>query len=337
MRHSNLGCAVDYPRIGFWQLRQKRSVTPLKEAEVLFVWQGVNEVPRCVPRLVVLLFLICTAVLLNAHANSDTQRQQNRLAGAGEPGCNVSILAISDTDTAARGADMKATCVKYAYPRPAPPGGVPNRNSKTSTDGVQQIVGYALPVTIAPRTGPLSSLSVTNPSDRIVHLKADVKEWYQDAFGQDVFVASSAAFISPTRVVLEPGVTRQFSVKLPEAGERELAFRILLQQLPGETYSYAGDSSSRITQSIPAFSEPAQPQNAKLRARRIDAQHLLITNDGDRRARLIAISSRGQVVAAHLVSFALAHSNVLVPLDYPISGISVDIETDQGRHLIELR
>jgi len=325
--------------MGFWQLQQKRSVTALKEPEGFFACQSVNEVPWCVSRLAFLLLVVIlrTAIPLTADASSDAQRQQNQILDAVEPGCNVSILPIRNIDTVARGADMKATCISHSYPRPLGSGAVTNAKVNGSTEGRQQIVGYALPVTIVPRTGPLSSLSVTNPSDRIIHLKADIKEWHQDALGQDVFVASSTAFISPTRTMIEPGVTRQFSIKLPEAGERELAFRILLQQLPEQTYRYAGDNSSTITQSIPAFSEPAQTQKAKLRARRIDSQHLLITNDGDRRARLISISSRGQVVAGHLVSFALAHSNLLVSLSYPLSAASVDIETDQGHHLVEVR
>ena len=324
--------------MGLWQ-SQQRSVTPLKEPEVLIARQNVNEVRWCVSRLAFLGLLVTlrTAVPLDAYARSDTQPQQNPISNTVEPRCNVSVLPIRNMNGAASGADMKATCISHAYPRPAGPTAVTNANLNGSTEGGQQIVGYALPVTIVPRTGSLSSLSVTNPSDRIINLKADIREWHQDAFGQDVFVASPTAFISPTRAMIEPGVTHQFSVKLPEAGERELAFRILLQQLPKESYSYAGDSSSTITQSIPAFSEPAQAQKAKLRARRIDAQHLLISNDGDRRARLIAISSGGQVVVAHLVSFALAHSKVLISLNYPLSGTSVDIKTDQGHHLAEVR
>jgi hypothetical protein len=214
---------------------------------------------------------------------------------------------------------------------------VASSNVKGSAGAGPQIVGYVLPVTIASHTGPLASLSVTNPSDRIIHLKADVKEWHQDSFGQDVFVASSMAFISPTRVLIEPGVTRRLTVKLPKAGEQELAFRIVLQQLPEEDHAYATDSFSRITQSMPAFSEPAQPQRPKLRARRIGGQYLLITNEGGRRARLMAISSNRQIVAAQIVSYALAHSNVLVPLNSPLNGSAIDIETDQGHHLVEVR
>src|SRR5204863_8989896 len=150
-------------------------------------------------------------------------------------------------------------------------------------------------------------------------------------------VASSTAFISPTRVLIEPGVTRELSVKLPQSGEQELAFRIVLQQLPEETHTNAAGTFSRITQSMPAFSEPAQPQTSKLRARRIGTQYLMITNEGGRRARLIAISSNGQIVAARLVSYALAHSSVLVPLNSPLNGSAIDIETDQGHQLVELR
>lgn len=323
----------------FWQVEQKRPVKPLKKAEAQFAYQCLNRAYRCGSRLALLLLLmnICTTVSLNAHADSDTYWQQGPILVTGDPSCNVSILPISNMGTTARGGDMKATCVRYAYPSPAGPGAAPSANVKGSPDFGPQIVGYVLPVTIESRTGPLASLSVINPSDRIIHLKADVKEWHQDAFGQDVLVASSTAFISPTRVLIEPGVTRELSVKLPQSGEQELAFRIVLQQLPEETHTNAAGTFSRITQSMPAFSEPAQPQRSKLRARRIGTQYLLITNEGGRRARLIAISSNGQIVAAQLVSYALAHSSVLVPLNSPLNGSAIDIETDQGHQLVELR
>ena len=82
----------------------------------------------------------------------------------------------------APGGDIKATCVRYAHPSAAGPGAAPSANAKGSADAGPQIVGYVLPVTIASHAGPLASLSITNPSDRIIHLKADVKEWHQDAF-----------------------------------------------------------------------------------------------------------------------------------------------------------
>jgi P pilus assembly chaperone PapD len=323
----------------FRQLRQKRPGKPPKKAEVQFVYQCLNEGYRCGSRLALLVLLmnICTAVALNAHADSNTHWQQGAVSLTGDPSCNVSILPISNMGTMARGGDMKATCVRYAYPSALGPGAAPSANVKASPDAGPQIVGYVLPVTIASRTGPLASLSVTNPSDRIIHLKADVKEWHQDAFGQDVFVASSTAFISPTRVLIEPGATRQLSVKLPESSEQELAFRIVLQQLPEETHTNTAGTFSRIAQSLPAFSEPAQPERSKLRARRIGAQYLLITNEGGRRARLMTISSNGQIVAAQLVSYALAHSNVLVRLNLPLNGSAIDIETDQGHHVVEVR
>ena len=50
----------------------------------------------------------------------------------------------------------------------------------------------------------------------------------------------------------------------------------------------------------------------------------------------MAISSNGQVVAAQLVSYALAHSNALVTLNSPLNGSSIDVETDQGHHLVEV-
>ena len=90
-------------------------------------------------------------------------------------------------------------------------------------------------------------------------------------------------------------------------------------------------------QSLPAFAEPAQPTPALLRARLIDPRHLLISNEGGRRARLADIKADGQMVGPGLVGYALAHSSVRVALVAPVRAGKVEIDTDQGRRTVELR
>ena len=129
----------------FWQVEQKRPVKPLKKAEAQFAYQCLNRAYRCGSRLALLLLLmnICTTVSLNAHADSDTYWQQGPILVTGDPSCNVSILPISNMRTTARGGDMKATCVRYAYPSPAGPGAAPSANVKGSPDFGPQIVALA--------------------------------------------------------------------------------------------------------------------------------------------------------------------------------------------------
>ena len=95
---------------------------------------------------------------------------------------------------------------------------------------------------------------------------------------------------------IQPGATYNLRIQLPPASDRELAFRVILQQLPDKSEIQAGRIVFAVTQSLPAFAEPAQPTPALLRARLIDPRHLLISNEGGRRARLADIKADGQMV-----------------------------------------
>jgi hypothetical protein len=316
--------------------REKRFAGRLRSMAVMFARESDQSTYCCQLPLMMLLSLavMCTALPLTARADSATQNIVSSTII--DASCKISLTPIDYPLNGAvprRRSEVAATCGRYSYL--AASSMAVGSNGETGTHS--KLIGYALPVTIAPRDGHLASVLVSNPGDRIVHLNGDVREWHQDVFGQDVFVASSAAFISPKRVKIEPGATREFIVRLPATAEHELAFHIVLQQISGDTNIQAGHPVSTITQSLPAFSEPAQRQEAILRARRIDPQHLLITNDGGRRARLVAIRSNGQIVASGLVGYALAHSSVLVPLNSAAIGRTVDIVTDRGHSLVEIR
>jgi P pilus assembly chaperone PapD len=195
----------------------------------------------------------------------------------------------------------------------------------------------ARPVTIETRGGNVAAITVTNPGDRKIYLQNSVQEWRQDPSGQDLLSDTPAAIVSPPGMWIQPGATYNLRVQLPPAGDRELAFRVILQQLPDRSEIQAGRIVFAVTQSLPAFSEPAQPTPAALRARLVDPRHLMITNDGGRRARLADIKAGGQLVGPGLVGYALAHSSVLVALKSPVRGGSVEIETDQGRRVVEIR
>ena len=195
----------------------------------------------------------------------------------------------------------------------------------------------ARPVTIETRGGNVAAITVTNPGDHKIYLQNAVHEWRQDASGRDVLTESPAAIISPPGMWIQPGATYNLRVQLPPADDRELAFRVILQQLPEKSEIQAGRIVFSVTQSLPAFSEPAQLTPAALRARLVDPQHLMITNDGGRRARLADIKAEGQLVGPGLVGYALARSTVLVTLKSPIRATKIEIETDQGSRIVELR
>jgi fimbrial chaperone protein len=195
----------------------------------------------------------------------------------------------------------------------------------------------ARPVTIETHGGNVASITVTNPGDRKIYLQNSVHEWRQDPSGQDVLTESSAAIVSPPGMWIQPGATYNLRIQLPPANDRELAFRVILQQLPDKSEIQAGRIVFAVTQSLPAFAEPAQPTPAMLRARLVDPRHLLITNDGGRRARLADVKADGQMVGPGLVGYALAHSSVLVALKSPVRAGKVDIDTDQGRRSVDIR
>lgn len=195
----------------------------------------------------------------------------------------------------------------------------------------------ARPVTIETRGGNVASITVTNPGDRKIYLENSVHEWRQDASGRDVLTESPAAVISPPGIWVQPGATYNLRIQLPPAADRELAFRVKLQQLPDRSDIQAGRIVFAVTQMLPAFSEPAELPPPALRARLVDSQHVLVSNDGGRRARLADIKADGRIVAPGLVGYALAHSSFLVTLKSPIRAGKIEIDTDQGRRFLELR
>ena len=195
----------------------------------------------------------------------------------------------------------------------------------------------ARPVTIETHGGNVASITVTNPGERKIYLQNSVHDWRQDPSGQDVLTESAAAIVSPPGMWIQPGATYNLRIQLPPANDREVAYRVILQQLPDKSEIQAGRIVFAVTQSLPAFAEPAQPTPAVLRARLVDPRHLLITNEGGRRARLADVKADGQMVGPGLVGYALAHSSVLVALKSPVRAGKVEIDTDQGRRVVDIR
>src|SRR5438034_684877 len=126
----------------------------------------------------------------------------------------------------------------------------------------------ARPVTIKTRGGNVAAITVTNPGDRKIYLQNSVQEWRQDPSGQDILSDTPAAIVSPPGMWVQPGATYNLRIQLPPASDRELAFRVILQQLPDKSEIQAGRLVFAVTQSLPAFAEPAQLTPAVLRVRR---------------------------------------------------------------------
>ena len=260
--------------------------------------------------------------------------------------CNISIVPMDHRTNRSRapesseGSDVVATCSSpLANPALVNQAVVPTTMPKSSHDaGIHSaVIGYALPMTLAPHDSHHASVFVGNPGTREVHVRGEIREWHQDAFGQDVMVASPTASISPKSRAIQPGAAGEFHIELPAAANHELAFRILLQQLWGESDSQGSRNISTITQSLPAFSEPVQFTEPMLLAHRIDPQHLLVKNNGGRHERIIAIKHNSQIIASGLVAYALAHAAVLIVLNNPVYGSTVELETDRGLRVVPIQ
>lgn len=195
----------------------------------------------------------------------------------------------------------------------------------------------ARPVTIETRDG-LASIVLTNPGDRKIYLETQVYDWSQDAVGQNVLVESETAIASPPATWVAPHSTYNLRVRLPSgAPGQERAFRITIKQLPDRSDIQAGRIVFALTQSLPAFVEPAGLGPPSLRGRFIDPRRILISNDGVRRARIANISQDGRVVAPGLIGYALGRSNLAIVLPAAVRPGAIEVETDVGRRTIEVR
>jgi P pilus assembly chaperone PapD len=195
----------------------------------------------------------------------------------------------------------------------------------------------ARPILIETRGG-VSSITITNPGDRRIYLENAVYEWKADPAGQEILTESAAAIASPPAMWVQPRATYNLRVQLPQATDRELAFRVIIQQIPDKSEIQSGRVVFALTQRLPAFSEPAEaPPPAVLHARIVDPQHLLITNEGGRRARLADITADGRNVAPGLVGYALAHSSLAVTLKSPVRPGKIEVDTELGRRVVDLR
>ena len=195
----------------------------------------------------------------------------------------------------------------------------------------------ARPVTIETRDG-LASIVLTNPGDRKIYLETQVYDWSQDAAGQNVLVESETAVASPPAMWVAPHATYNLRVRLPGgAPGQERAFRVMIKQLPDRSDIQAGRIVFALTQSLPAFVEPADLGPPSLRGRFIDPRRILISNDGVRRARIANISQDGRVVAPGLIGYALGRSALAIVLPASVRPGTIEVETDVGRRTMEVR
>ncbi len=193
------------------------------------------------------------------------------------------------------------------------------------------------PVSIDTQDGT-GSLSVSNPSDSRLYVEAAIFRWSQDAGGKDVLEPTADAIASPPAAWIEAGAEYRFRFKVPKARPGgESSYRLLLTQVPSRNELASGRVVATVTQSIPVFAEPTNLAPPALTGELAGPDQLRLHNDGGRRLKIVGITQNGELLARGLVGYVLGRSSLLVHLLRPVHPGRVEVTTDLGPRLIELK
>ncbi len=198
--------------------------------------------------------------------------------------------------------------------------------------------GFAVhPLLVETQDGS-GELSVSNPGDRRLYVEASIFRWSHDADGKDVLERVSEAIASPPAAWVEAGAEYRFRILVPQAkvGE-EGSYRVLLAQVPSRGELASGQVTMAVTQSIPVFAEPLDLLPPQLTGEMAGPDQLLLRNAGGRRLKVVGITQSGALLAHGLVGYALGRSALLVHLAGPIHAGRLDVMTDLGPRLIDLK
>ena len=190
------------------------------------------------------------------------------------------------------------------------------------------------PVTIEARNGS-ASFTVSNPGDTRVYIETSVYSWSMDAAGKDVLVEAGDAVSSPPAMWIPPHGSYLVRLVLPKAsGNREGNYRVAVQNVPDRMEITAGRVVFSVTQRLPAFSEPDDLAPPDLHAS-LEGGHLMIVNNGGRRARISGVAQDGKVLAQGLLGYALG--GYKLALDVRVHPGRIEVGTDQGMRTLDAR
>jgi len=164
-------------------------------------------------------------------------------------------------------------------------------------------------------------LVLANTGDAPLAVQVRVYAWTQDD-GDDRLTPSENLVATPAIVEIPPGAEQLIRVVRPSAVmlEHELAFRVVVDQLPGDPDADAGSAVTvRMRYLIPAFVRAADPAPTDLHCR-IAVARLDCVNHGGRAAQigassLVDAAGRSVEVTAGLLGYVLAGSTRSWPLD----------------------
>lgn len=204
--------------------------------------------------------------------------------------------------------------------------------------GVLAAPALAGPLVIAPTTVSIpaerrgAAVTVENPGDEPVDLQFRAYDWTQ-VEGQDRLVPTDALVVSPAIATVPPHGRQLFRVLVtgdaPGPGAPERAWRLRLNQLPRGRQDAVAVNLEFL---LPVFQGGADARPV-LRWQSLPDGRVLLSNTGDRRVRLAALTAPGQAVqlsasgSAYLLSGA---SRVFAPAAPLSPGTQLMAASDVG-------
>ena len=190
------------------------------------------------------------------------------------------------------------------------------------------------PVTLEAHDGAVS-FTVSNPGDARVYIETGVYAWSKDRTGADVLAEAGDAVASPPAMWVPPRSSYLVRLRLPApAPGHEGTYRVTVQNVPDRSAIVSGHIVFAVTQSLPAFSEPAELEPPDLHAS-LEGGRFYISNSGGRRVRVSGVAQDGRTLKQGLLGYALGGARL--GLDLPVHPGRVDIGTDVGTRTLDVR
>ena len=157
-----------------------------------------------------------------------------------------------------------------------------------------------------------TTLTIRNSNDTPANIQVRAMDWSQ-ADGTDQYAPPSVLLASPPQVSLAPGesqVIRLVIENLP-AANRERAFRLVIDQVPGDQSPTGAGVRTAVRALVPVFVTTAITDRPRLQwtaARSGTTVTLTASNDGAAHERLVgaALSAGGQPVGGPIEGYVLA-------------------------------
>ena len=144
-----------------------------------------------------------------------------------------------------------------------------------------------------------TQLLLRNDSPQRVAVQIRVFAWNQDAKG-DHYQPSTDFTLSPSIVQIDPGLTQTIHVVsfAPRAIGRELAYRVVIDQLPQSVNSEAGATQTRLRLTLPLFAQSESARRGEIHFE-VVRDRLIISNIGGRSVKLANVTLRqgGAIIA----------------------------------------